>query len=112
MGWASKADTNPDDFFMNGHHFVMIPDGTYDEYPDAVVRMFNPTLPEGINPDIDDATIENFRILPNNKIEVEYYISIYNEWKKTFLVVGEIKIIDDEIVFKAESISEKVENNE
>ena len=107
MGWPSRADINPNDFFMHGHHFVMLPDGTCEEYPDAVARMFDPSFPEGINVDIDDATIENFRILPENNVEVEYYISVDGKWQKTFLVTGKIEVVNDGIVFKAESISEK-----
>jgi hypothetical protein len=99
MGWPSPSDTNIDDFFMHGHHFLMLSGGEYEEYPDVIAKYLG--KPEDI--EITDATINAYKTLPDGRIEVEYYIAT-EEWEKDVLVVGKIIVVDDEIMFKADTV--------
>lgn len=114
MGFPDIENHKPEDFFVHGHHIVLMPDKTTDEYDTAIPDYYVNVMLEKPSECIEsNGSTADYELLPDGRIQVTYVIfdREYDNgisWEeKTFVCVGKIVNIEDEIMFKIESIMEK-----
>ena len=112
MGWAQSLE--PDEFFCDGHHLVIMPDGSNDDFESAVADYYVHNIlhrPDAVMIDSQGCD-RDYRILKDGFLEVTYFScgveyddgTIWEE--KHFKTIGKIIEHDGGVAFKVESLEE------
>lgn len=110
MGWA--ADKTPEQFFMHGHHFALMPDGSCDDFDIAIPDYYVHVMK--CHPDAEcvgsNGSDMGYEVSSEGKLTVAYdvYDREYDdgtEWnEKRFNCLGKLTEHDGYMVFKVEEI--------
>ena len=112
MSFPGKTDTNPEDFFCHGHHLVLMPDGSIDEYDVIIGDYYVRVIMGNTDAECEDSngSEAEYEVLPDGTLKVTYHIHdrLYDSgitWEeKTFVCCGQIVEHGSDLVFRVDDI--------